>query len=185
MTAAGPFTDRLPGEKNDKGKKTSPDWLLNAGSLYYSLHSNGHPELDYALIQPRSAVQIVDDVELFPLPCNKLLQLPRFTSEDFGKRKRRPVRLATASAGQVNGVLDSIPCFLEKSGASEPQKVYCVETSDLLAPGDVGAWVFDDYKWGDSRGSLFGHIVAWDAGIEVALLVPAYEVFADLATAFA
>jgi hypothetical protein len=186
LTATQPFKER-PSNANAGGEKEVPsEDLFHTGHLYYSPHFVGHPELDYALIQPEPDVQMLDDVELFPSPCHAFLELPRFVSEeDFGKRKRRPVRLATASAGEVNGVLNCIPCFREQPGASEPQRIYCVETGDLLAPGDVGAWVFDACGWDDSRDSLLGHIVEWDAEAEVALLVPAYQVFADLARLFA
>ena len=178
MTAAGPFTDRLPGEKNDKGKKTSPDWLLNAGSLYYSLHSNGHPELDYALIRPGPDVHMEDNVELFPSPCHRLLQFPRFTSEeDFEKINRQtPVRSVTASAGAVVGELDPMPTFLLVPGTSSQQKVYEVKFNVPVALKDAGAWVFNA-----SNNRLLGHIVTGIPGAGVAVIFPAYKVFDELA----
>jgi hypothetical protein len=152
------------------------DTLTSIYSLYYYSHFNERPELDYALIRPRPNLHIVNNVELFPSPYESL-QLPAFTSEEeFSNLPRTSVRAVTASAGEVVGVLDHILSFLIIPGTSALQKVYEVEFSVPLALGDAGAWVFDA-----SNGSLLGHIVAGILESGVALIVPAYQVFADLA----
>ena len=159
-------------------KKASSENLSDVGCLYYSSHFNEHPEHNYALIRPGPDVHIEDDVELFPSPCNGLLQLPRFTSEeDFKKINRQtPVRSVIASAGAVVGELDPIPTFLVMSGTWDQQEAYEVEFNAPLAPGDAGSWVFNA-----SNNRLLGHIVAGIPGEGVALIVPAYKVFAELA----
>jgi hypothetical protein len=181
MTAARPFTDRLPIEKNDREKKASPEWLLIAGSLYYSSHSNGHPELNYALIRPRPDIHVANNVELVPSPWHSVqipagsVQLPAFTSaEEFShlRNVQTSVRAVTASAGEVVGVLNPIPGLIACPMSSGGQKVYEVNFTVPLAPGDEGAWAFDA-----SNGKLLGHIILKG---EFAMIIPAYEVFEDL-----
>jgi hypothetical protein len=178
ITAAHPITDRLTyARRTDREEEVYLGTLLLEGSLHYYSPLNERPELDYALIRPGPDVHMADNVELVPSPWDSV-QLPAFTSEEeFSNVRNISVRAVTASAGEVVGKIDTIPCFLVIPGSSALQKVYEVEFSVPIALGDSGAWVFDA-----SNGSLLGHIVAGIPGDGVDLVVPAYQVFADLAT---
>ena len=177
LTAAHPFKEQLS-NAHARGKKEAPsENLSDVGCLYYSSHFNEQSELNYALIRPGPDVHIEDDVELFPSPCNGLLQLPRFTSEEGFKdiTRQTPVRSVTASAGAVVGELDPIPTFLSMSGTWPRQEAYEVKFNAPIALGDSGSWVFNA-----SNNRLLGHIVAGIPEAGVALIVPAYRAFAEL-----
>lgn len=178
MTAAHPFTALLPASHTDEEqKKVYLGSSLDAGILCHSSHSSGRPELNYALILPRPETHIADNVELTSSPVDGL-KFPHFTSEhDFANLAGTRVRSVLASAGEVAGKINTpIPMFLILPGSSELSKVYKVEFDVPLARGVAGAWVFDA-----SNDSLLGHIVAGIPEAGVAMIVPAYEVFADLA----
>lgn len=181
ITAAHPFTHQRPEakEKAANGKDRLPDGLNTAGCLYYSSYFNGRPELDYALIQPG------DEVSMFNGPSlqisDGMFALPAFTSEeDFRDLVETSVRTSSASAAKILGTLDTIPEFLEIPGATELQEVYAAQFESDLAPGDSGSWVYNS-----KCDILHGHIVAGMPEDGVALIVPAYLVFADLKETFA
>lgn len=178
LTVAHPFQEQLPNAHVRAEKKAPSENLSDVGCLYYSADFDGNPELNYALIRPGPDVHMEDDVELFPSPCHRLLQFPRFTSEeDFEKINRQtPVRSVTASAGAVVGELDPMPTFLLVPWTSSQQKVYEVKFNVLVALKDAGAWVFNA-----SNNRLLGYIMTGIPGAGVAVIVPAYKVFDELA----
>ena len=181
ITAAHPFThQRLEAkEKAANGKERLPTRLKEAGCLYYSSCFNERPQLDYALIQPRGEVSMIGGPSL--QFSDSMFAFPVFTSEeDFRNLVETSVRTSSASAAAMLGELDTIPEFLEIPGATELQEVYAAHFKSSLSPGDSGSWVYNA-----ERDILHGHIVAGVPGDGVALIVPAYLVFADLMMKFA
>jgi hypothetical protein len=181
ITAAHPFTDQRPEgkEKAVNGKERLSFRLKDAGCLYYSSCFNERPELDYALIQPRGEVSMIGGPPL--QSSDSIFAFPLFTSEeDFRNLVETNVRTSSASAGMIFGELDTIPEFLDTPGNTKLQEVYAAHFESALVPGDSGSWVYD----AESE-SLHGHIVAGVPEDGVALIVPAYLVFADLKENFA
>ena len=181
ITAAHPFTHQRSGakEKAANGKERLPTSLKDAGCLYYSSCFNKRPELDYALIQPRGEVSMIDGPSL--QSSDSMFAFPVFTSEeDFRNLVETNVRTSSASAAVMLGELDTIPEFLEIPGATGLQEVYAAHFESVLAPGDSGSWVYNA-----ERDILHGHIVAGVPEDGLALIIPAHLVFADLLKTFA
>lgn len=76
---------------------------------------------------------------------------------------------------EVVGILEPIPRLLSTPGSSALQKVYDVKFEVPLASEDAGAWVFNA-----ENNSLLGHIAGSEPENEMAWIVPAYQVSADL-----
>ncbi|KAG9201260.1 cell cycle RNA binding protein whi3 [Epicoccum nigrum] len=178
MTAAHPFTHQRSEAEAPSGKERLPAELEDTGYLYYSSCFNGRPELDYALIQPKRLVKMFRGPALHF--SDSAFALPKFTSEeDFRELVETSIRTSSASAGVLVGELDTIPEFLETPGAPELQEVYAAHFESALAPGDSGSWVYNA-----EHDILHGHIVAGIPEEGLALIVPAYQVFADLTKSF-
>lgn len=181
ITAAHPFTHQRPEAKKKaaNGKGRRPTRSKYAGRLYYSSCLNERPELDYAVIQPRGEVSTIIGPSL--QSSDSMFVFPVFTSEeDFSNLVETTVRTIPASATMMLGTLDTIPEFLEIPGGTKLQEVYAAHFESVLAPGDSGSWVYN--AEGDI---LHGHIVAGVPGDGLALIVPAYLMFADLMETFA
>lgn len=177
-TSAHPFESerRTTGSQGKEGDIRSE---VDIGHLFFNSYSNGAPELDYALIQPKDGISMTDDT-ILTLPQRGGFELPLYSSETFLQNlQETAVRSISASTGPILGQIETIPDFLRTSSA-KLQEVYAVQFDNVLTPGDSGSWVFD----AGLGGRLHGHIVAGIAQDSLAFIVPAYKVFDHLFKAF-
>lgn len=172
MTAAHSFVDDEPdGSMNRRESSTHNSNFVSIGGLLYSSVLDDHPELDYVLILPSESLSFTDEEDF---------AFPKFTlKQEMMGLNHTLVTSVTASAGQVNGQIETIPDLVRLPRSKRLQVVYTVEFERSLAKGDSGSWVI-----AKKNDSLHGHIVAGVPEDGLAIIVPAYQVFQDLARVF-
>ncbi|KAF2999676.1 peptide-N4-(N-acetyl-beta- glucosaminyl)asparagine amidase [Curvularia kusanoi] len=184
MTSAHPFANQTQSSDLDTkrshtaeisgSRSYSSAERVDCGCMHFISTSDGDPGLDYALIQKDGNLEMLGHIE--PSTRFGTLKVPPFTSGEQFKDLRSTEVTAKTARGTVSGQIETIPDFLRLPGARRAREVYAVTfTGDGLKPGDSGAWVHER-----ETGALLGHVVAGIPEDNLAFIVPAYKVFANL-----
>jgi peptide-N4-(N-acetyl-beta-glucosaminyl)asparagine amidase len=133
--------------------------------------------LDYALIFSTDGnpdIQILDNI---PVPLsNEGIPFMTLGSVADGIPENASIITMTGSSGLITGTLSGSPSYTRLPGTGAYQEVFTVELNAPIYPGDCGSCVFSS-----ETGRLYGHIIAGSAVTQVAYIVPAGVVFADIA----
>ncbi|KAJ9607223.1 hypothetical protein H2200_008295 [Cladophialophora chaetospira] len=130
---------------------------------------------DYALFRFENLGDLPDDTN----PCDqRLLSDSGRTHVAIPDPECDEIRIVchTASNGPMTGTLDGTPSHIRFPNSHKFRKVYEVQFDGTLAQGDCGSWVLDA-----ETGTLYGHIVAGCERQGIGYLIPACDVFHDVA----
>ncbi|KAF5708531.1 hypothetical protein FMUND_10550 [Fusarium mundagurra] len=131
-------------------------------------------EMDYLLIPTNTDLQA-------GVSTSKSAELIQ-TSEAFdlqGKTEARPVIIATASLGYVEGVVFPASSLLRPPGSKDFQTLYCIESHNSMAKGTSGSAVFDK-----RTGLLAGYLVLGCPEKNIWYMVPIVNMLNDLEVRF-
>ncbi|KLO81428.1 Uncharacterized protein LW93_8138 [Fusarium fujikuroi] len=96
-----------------------------------------------------------------------------------GITEPRPIIIATASLGYMEGVLFPAPSMLRPPGSKDFQTLYCIESDNALPKGTSGSAVFDK-----ATGLLTGYLVLGCPEKNIWYMVPILDVFNELEVRF-
>ncbi|KAI0148957.1 hypothetical protein BJ166DRAFT_601554 [Pestalotiopsis sp. NC0098] len=143
------------------------------GQLQYNSRAGSKPGLDYALV-------------LLGTPCDtnksNRICLDSVTNTSIQVRdaeaipaEERDVVTVTASGGITRGKIRPSAVYVRVPNQTSLQKLFVVQLDTVVIDGDCGADVVDE-----NTGALYGHIVRGCRGTQIAYIVSALEVLADL-----
>ncbi|KAF5614605.1 hypothetical protein F25303_14075 [Fusarium sp. NRRL 25303] len=131
-------------------------------------------EMDYLLIPTNTDLQV-------GVSTSKSAELVQI-SEAFdlqGITEPRPVIIATASLGYMEGVIFPSSSLLRTPGSKDFQALYCIESDIAIAKGTSGSAVFDK-----RTGFLAGYIVLGCPEKRIWYMVPILDVLNELEVRF-
>ncbi|KAF5537116.1 hypothetical protein FPHYL_12806 [Fusarium phyllophilum] len=184
---------------------TSPDEITRDISVdppsSTHLHLSEHPVREEFLIDHASSYsgfapgsencQISTEMDYLLIPTNADLQAGASTSKSAeliqiseafdlqGKTEARPVIIATASLGYMEGVVFPASSLLRPPGSRDFQTLYCIESHKYMPKGASGSAVFDK-----QTGLLAGYIVLGCPEKNIWYMVPIVSVLHDLEVRF-
>ena len=162
-----------PTDRRVNPKQPSPN-LTSIGRLAISSQTSSNPSLDYALIERHDTN--TENSNRFEYPSDEGPSWITISRAAKIGASDRNIFAATASGGLLSGRLLATASYMRLSNNKTYQEVYPISVEGFLIDGDCGAPVFDR-----SNGDFYGHIVAGDPGTGSAYLVPAIQIFFDIA----
>ncbi|KAJ5387334.1 hypothetical protein N7509_009875 [Penicillium cosmopolitanum] len=121
--------------------------------------------LDYSLIE----IENIDESSLL-LPVFSLENITRLNSDSVN------VISATGSGSILSGVLSNRRSFIRLPNSTKYSESLQVQFKGFLQQGDSGSLVRDA-----ETGMIYGHIAAGDTESQTAIIIPAFDVFGDMA----